>query len=137
MEFAILDMFGRILNKSIGDLLGGVVREKIPYYVASGRRDSTPEEEVEYLESLVEETGAKAVKFRLGGRMSRNADAMPRRTPNLIALARKTLSDEIEIHGDASRGGNFSRQIHVARACTIHARHIDIDHPRGDVIVGK
>lgn len=115
VEFAILDMFGRILNKSIGDLLGGVVREKIPYYVASGRRDSTPEEEVEYLESLVEETGAKAVKFRLGGRMSRNADAMPGRTPNLIALARKTLGDEIDIHGDANSSYDPRQAIEVGR----------------------
>lgn len=115
VEFAILDMVGRILDKSIGDLLGGVVREKIPYYVASGRRDSTPEEEVEYLESLVEETGAKAVKFRLGGRMSRNSDAMPGRTPSLIALARKTLGDTIDIHGDANSSYDPPQAIEVGR----------------------
>jgi len=46
VEFAILDMLGRISNRSIGELLGGVVRREIPYYVASGRRDTTAEEEV-------------------------------------------------------------------------------------------
>jgi len=35
-------------------LMGGAVREWAPFYVASGRRDSTPEEEVEYLQSLLE-----------------------------------------------------------------------------------
>jgi L-alanine-DL-glutamate epimerase-like enolase superfamily enzyme len=115
VEFAILDMFGRILDKPMGELLGGVVRKKIPYYVASGRRDSTPEEEVEYLQSLVEETGARAVKFRLGGRMSRNADAMPGRTPNLIALARKTLGDSIDIHGDANSSYDPPQAIEVGR----------------------
>ena len=115
VEFAILDMFGRITGKSMGELLGGVVRKEIPYYVASGRRDSTPEEEVEYLQSLVEETGARAVKFRLGGRMSRNADAMPGRTPNLIALARKTLGNSIDIHGDANSSYDPPQAIEVGR----------------------
>ena len=44
MEFAILDMLGRIAGKSIGQLLGGVVREQVPFYVASGRRDTTPDQ---------------------------------------------------------------------------------------------
>ncbi len=102
VEFAILDMLGRIAGKSIAELMGPVVREEIDFYVASGRRDSTPEEEVEYLQSLIDETNAKAVKFRLGGRMSRNADAMPGRSENLIRLARKTFGDGIDLHGDAN-----------------------------------
>ena len=44
VEFAILDMLGRIAGKSIGQLLGGVVREQVPFYVASGRRDTTPDQ---------------------------------------------------------------------------------------------
>ncbi|MGW8180486.1 MAG: mandelate racemase/muconate lactonizing enzyme family protein, partial [bacterium] len=115
VEFAILDMLGRMLNKSMGELMGGVVRQKIPYYVASGRRDSTPEEEVEYLQTLIDETGARAVKFRLGGRMSRNADSMPGRTPNLIKLARKRLGESIDIHGDANSSYDPPRAIEVGR----------------------
>lgn len=102
VEFAVLDMLGRACGKSIGDLLGGTLRDEIDFYVASGRRDSTPEEEVEYLQSLVDETGAKAVKFRLGGRMSRNLDASPGRSEALIPLARKGLGDAIDLHGDAN-----------------------------------
>src|SRR3954469_22643852 len=41
IEFAILDMLGRIAGRSIGELLGGVVRTSVPIYVASGRRDTT------------------------------------------------------------------------------------------------
>ena len=36
---------------------------------------------------------AKALKFRLGGRMSRNADSLPGRTEALIPLVRKTFGD--------------------------------------------
>ena len=115
VEFAILDMFGRILNKSIAELIGGVRRKEIPFYVASGRRDSTPEEEVDYLQKLVEETGARAVKFRVGGRMSRNADALPGRTEKLIPLARKTLGEGIDIHADSNSSYDPPEAIRVGR----------------------
>ena len=77
VEFAILDMLGRIAKQPMGALLGGVIRERVPFYVASGRRDTTPEQEIDYLRSLIDETGAKSVKYRVGGRMSRNEDASP------------------------------------------------------------
>ncbi len=115
VEFAILDMLGRVNGKSMGELLGGVVRRDVAFYVASGRRDSTPEEEVEYLKGLVEETGAKAVKFRVGGRMSKNADAMPGRTKTLIPLARKTLGDKIDIHADSNSSYDPPQAIEVGR----------------------
>ena len=115
VEFAILDMMGRVTGKSIGQLFGGVVREEVPFYIASGRRDSTPEEEADYLMKLVEETGAKAVKFRVGGRMSRNADAMPGRTERLIPLARKTLGDQIAIHADANSSYDPPKAIEIGR----------------------
>ena len=115
VEFAILDMLGRIAGKSMGDLMGGVIRKEIDFYVASGRRDSTPEEEVEYLQSLIDETGATAVKFRLGGRMSRNRDAMPGRTEQLIKLARKTLGDAIDLHGDSNSSYDPEPAIRVGR----------------------
>lgn len=115
VELALLDMLGRVAGKSIAELMGGAVREWVPFYVASGRRDSTPEEEVEYLQSLLDETGARAVKFRIGGRMSRNEDASPGRTQTLIPLARKTLGDHIDIHADANSSYDPPLAIEVGR----------------------
>jgi len=71
VEFAILDMLGRMSGQSINELFGGGVRTSVRFYVASGRRDTTPAQEVDYLKRLMDETGAKAVKYRLGGRMDR------------------------------------------------------------------
>jgi L-alanine-DL-glutamate epimerase-like enolase superfamily enzyme len=115
VEFAILDMLGRIAGKSIGGLLGDIVRHDVAFYVASGRRDTTPEQEVEYLQKLVQQSGAKAVKFRVGGRMSRNADAMPGRTEKLIPLVRKTLGNGIDIHADANSSYDPPQAIKVGR----------------------
>jgi len=115
VEFALLDMVGRIAGRSFGELLGGVVRCEVPYYIASGRRDTTAEEEVEHLQRLLERTGAKAVKFRVGGRMSRNVDALPGRTENLIPLARKTSGDAVDLHADANSSYDPAKAIEVGR----------------------
>jgi len=115
VEFAILDLLGRITGKSIGDLLGGVIRTRVPFYVASGRRDTTPEQEIGYLKGLLEKTGAKAVKYRVGGRMNRNQDALPGRTEKLIPLSRKALGDKIAIHADANSSYDAQHAIPVGR----------------------
>jgi L-alanine-DL-glutamate epimerase-like enolase superfamily enzyme len=112
---AILDMLGRMNGKSIGQLLGDVRRKEIAVYVASGRRDTTPPQEIEYLQSLVEKSKAKALKFRLGGRMSRNADAMPGRTETLIPLVRKTFGDDFDLHGDSNSSYDPAHAIPVGR----------------------
>ena len=115
VEFALLDLLGRVAGRSIADLMGGAVREWAPFYVASGRRDSTPEEEVAYLQELLEETRGKAVKFRIGGRMSRNEDASPGRTEALIHLSRKTLGNGIDIHADSNSSYDPPDAIRVGR----------------------
>src|SRR4051812_4960680 len=114
-EMAVLDMLGRVRGKSIGQLLGDVRRKDIAVYVASGRRDTTPQQEIEYLQSLVEQSRAKALKFRLGGRMSRNADAMPGRTETLIPLVRKTFGDDFDLHGDSNSSYDPAHAIPVGR----------------------
>jgi L-alanine-DL-glutamate epimerase-like enolase superfamily enzyme len=101
-ELAVLDLLGKLGNKSIGELLGGVRRREIAVYRASGNRGNRPEEEVEVLKKLVAETGAKAVKFRVGGRMSRNADSLPGRSEALIPLVRKAFGEEIAIYADSN-----------------------------------
>ncbi len=115
VEFAILDMLGRISDKPIGALVGDIVRREVPFYVASGRRDTTPEEEIEYLKKLLAQSGAKALKFRVGGRMSENEDAMPGRTEALIPLVGKTFGGKIDIHADANSSYDPQEAIKVGR----------------------
>ena len=115
IEFAILDMLGRMAGKPMGALLGDIVRQDVAFYVASGRRDTTPEQEVVYLRKLVDQSGAKALKFRVGGMMSRNADASPGRTDKLIPLVRKTFGSQIDIHADANSSYDAPNAIRVGR----------------------
>src|SRR5262245_5669259 len=87
-EMGLLELMARVANRPVADFFGGAVRRDVPVYYASGNRGNTPEAEVAYLQKLVAGSGVKALKFRLGGRMSRNADQPPGRTERLITLAR-------------------------------------------------
>lgn len=115
VEFAILDMLGRIAGKPMGALLGDILRREVAIYVASGRRDTTPEQEIENLQKLLAQSGAVALKFRVGGRMSRNADAMPGRTEKLIPLVRKTFGDRIDIHADSNSSYDPPEAIRIGK----------------------
>jgi L-alanine-DL-glutamate epimerase-like enolase superfamily enzyme len=114
-EFAILDLLGRVTGKSIGNLLGGVKRTEIPVYRASERRGNTPEQEVAYLQQIVAESQAKALKFRVGGRMSRNADSLPGRTERLIPLVRETFGPGMTIYADSNSSYDVPEAIRVGR----------------------
>ena len=115
VEFALLDLLGRAAGLPIGELLGTVIRRDVPFYVASGNRNTAPQEEVEHLQKLIDQTGARAVKYRVGGRMSRNADALPGRTRGLVRLTRKVLGDKIDLHADANSSYDPPQAIEVGR----------------------
>ncbi len=115
VEFSILDLLGKIARKPIGDLFGGIIRREVPIYVASGNRDTTPEQEVAILVKGIEKTGAKAVKFKVGGRMSNNADSMPGRTEGMIRLVRKTLGDRVTIYADANGSYDAPKAIEIGK----------------------
>ncbi len=119
-EFAILDLLGKLAGKSIGDLLGGVRRREIAVYRASGVRGNTPEDEVAYLKEIVAESGAKALKFRLGGRMSKNADSRPGRTERLIPLVREAFGPEMTLYADANSSYDVPNAIRVGRLMEEH-----------------
>lgn len=120
VELAVLDLLGKLADKSIGELLGGVRRREIPVYRASGNRGNTPEEEVEYLHKLLAETGAKALKFRLSGRMSRNRDSLPGRTETLIPLVRKTFGDDVTLYADANSSYGVKKAVEIGRLMEEH-----------------
>ena len=52
------------------------------------------------------ETGAKAIKFRVGGRMSKNQDSLPGRSEKLIPLVRETFGDAMTIYAAATQTQN-------------------------------
>ncbi len=115
VEQSLWDLLGKVTGKSVGELMGGVLRREIPVYLSGSERNTTAEEEVEIYVKGVELTGARAVKFKIGGRMSRNADVYPGRTRRLMTLARKRLGDDIVIYADANGSYDSKVAIEVGR----------------------
>jgi L-alanine-DL-glutamate epimerase-like enolase superfamily enzyme len=101
VEIALLDLMGKVAGVPVGALLGQVWRKTIPVYRASGNRGNAPEAEIQYLKKIVEETGAEAIKFRLGARM-RVDDASTKRDLTMIPLTRKEFGSKMTIYADAN-----------------------------------
>jgi L-alanine-DL-glutamate epimerase-like enolase superfamily enzyme len=102
VEQSLFDLMGKTLKKSVNDLMGGALRKEIPVYLSGSAREATAEEEVEVYVRGVENTGAKAVKFKIGGRMSDNHDATPGRTDTILELAQKKLAGKVTLMADAN-----------------------------------
>ena len=119
VEFAVLDLLGQVARKSLGEMFGGVLRRDVAVYRASGNRGNTPEQEIEYLQKLVSETGAKAIKFRLGARM-RFDDASTRRDLALIKLTRSTFGKEMTIYADANGSYDIATALRIGGVMREH-----------------
>lgn len=120
VEQALLELLGRTANRPMADFFGGSRRRDIPVYYASGNRGNTPQAEVEYLQKLVGGSGVRALKFRLGGRMSRNADSLPGRSEALIALARETFGPDMNLYADANSSYDAVEGIRIGRLLEEH-----------------
>ncbi len=115
LEFAILDLLGHIAGKSLGQMIGEIHNPKIAVYQANNYRGRTAEESIDLIKRDVEETQAKALKFKVGGRMSANADFPPGRTEKLIPLVRKTFGDEMTIYADSNGSYTVDEAIRIGK----------------------
>ena len=101
IEFAILDMLGRIANKSMGQLVGDIHNPKVAVYRANGERDNSAEEVLENLKRQVVESQAKALKIKIGGRMS-HVEYPAGRSEKLIPMVRKEFGDQMVCYADSN-----------------------------------
>src|SRR5580700_10218816 len=115
IEQSLFDLMGKALKKPAGELMGGVLRKEIPVYLSGSGRDTTAEEEVEVYVRGVEYTGAKAVKFKIGGRMSDNQDATPGRTDKILELAQKKLAGKVTLMADANGSYDAKNAIEIGK----------------------
>jgi L-alanine-DL-glutamate epimerase-like enolase superfamily enzyme len=115
VEQSLLDLLGRVAGVPVGELLGGVIAKDIPIYLSGSERVLSAEEEVEVYVRGLAETGATAVKFHMGGRMSRNLDTYPGRTEKLLTLAREKLGAGTVLMADANGSYDVPNGIRIGR----------------------
>lgn len=119
VEMAILDMLGHVAQKSMGELLGAIHNTEIAIYQANNNRGKSAKESIDSIKSLQAQTGAKAVKFKIGGR--RNNPEFPEgRTERLIPLMRKTFGDTMTIYADCNGSYNAEQAIRIGKILEDH-----------------
>jgi L-alanine-DL-glutamate epimerase-like enolase superfamily enzyme len=114
-EFAVLDMFGKISGLPIGLLISDKIYNKtISVYQANGERDNSAEDVIEHLNRDVAISHAKAIKFKLGGRMT-HTEFPAGRSEKLIPLVRKTFGDDMVISADANGSYDVKEAIKIGK----------------------
>jgi len=119
VEMAILDMLGRIAQKSMGQLIGDLHNSEIAIYRANNNRGRSAEESIERIKERQAETNAKAVKFKIGGRRS-NPEVPTGRTERLIPMMREAFGDDITIYADCNGSYGATEAIRVGKMLQDH-----------------
>lgn len=115
IEFAILDMLGKMANLPMGLLISDkIYNHSISVYQANGERGISAQETIEHLRREVAISNAKAIKFKLGGRMS-HVETPAGRSEKLIPLVRKTFGDRMIISADANGSYNVADAIRIGK----------------------
>lgn len=114
VEIAIWDLLGKTAQLPVHALLGKQVRTQIPVHLSSLTRETTPAEEAEELAGKLAQTGAKAIKIKVGGRM-RNLPKDEERTRKLLPQLRKVLGDSVTIYADANSSYTVEEGISIGK----------------------
>ena len=115
LEMGVLDLIGKVRGVPLGELFGKIRQRNIAIYRASGNRRNTPEQEANVLGRFITQTGAKAVKIRIGGRMKRIEDKISGRTEKLIPHIRKALGDKVTLYADSNSSYEVKDAIRIGR----------------------
>ena len=119
IEFAILDMLGRIAKKPMGQLIGDIHHPEVAVYQATEYREKSVEESLDLIKRDVAEFNANALKIKIGGLMFMTTDihavGPEGRTERMIPLVRKTFGDQMALFADANgfycRGSDPRRRL--------------------------
>jgi L-alanine-DL-glutamate epimerase-like enolase superfamily enzyme len=120
IEFAILDMLGRIAKKPVGQLIGEIHNPEVGVYVATEWREKPVEESIELIKKAVAEyPAARALKIKIGGLMFMTKDMYavgpPGRTEKMIPLVRKTFGDGMALYADSNSFYSVREAIRVGK----------------------
>jgi L-alanine-DL-glutamate epimerase-like enolase superfamily enzyme len=119
IEFAILDMLGRIANKPVGELIGEIHNREVGIYTATEWREKPVEESIELIKGAVAEYDTHALKIKIGGLMFMTTDMYaagpPGRTEKMIPLVRKTFGDKMALYADSNSFYTVPEAIRVGK----------------------
>jgi len=114
VDTALWDLYGRIKQQPVAELLGGKVRPLLAYG-SSMSRTILPEDEAARLVKLRDTQGFRGFKIRVAKENGHDVDAAPGRSEKIIPTVRKALGDAIALKADANSGFTPPRAIVIGR----------------------
>ncbi|WP_421825418.1 enolase C-terminal domain-like protein [Larkinella sp.] len=101
LEMACLDIQGKVLGRPMSDLLGGRIRDEVPFIAylfwrydrPGGGHDETAEDLADYCQELHETLGVKAMKLKAGV-------MAPKEEVRVLELCRRQLGDDFGLRID-------------------------------------
>jgi L-alanine-DL-glutamate epimerase-like enolase superfamily enzyme len=119
IEFAILDMLGKISGKSLGQLIGEIHNPEVGVYMATEFRHLPLEEHFERIKETVAKYDTNALKIKVGYQHFGTTDiyyaGLPGKTEELIPLVREHYGDQITLYADSNGYYNVEGAIEVGK----------------------
>ena len=131
LDIAMWDIKGKALGVPIHNLLGGAIRDAIPVYASSMRRDMTPLKEARRAASLVEK-GYRGYKLHsaVPGAIDHPAD----QTIATVTEVRAAVGDDVDILVDVNGAFSVHRAIEIGKALEdLGAFHFEEPRPAHDL----
>ena len=106
LEFAVLDMMGKITGLPMGQLVGDLVNEKVGVYVATEFRERPLEEHFKKILETVAAYDAKAVKIKVGYLFAGSRDihdpGLPGKSEKLVPMVREHYGSDWSLYADSN-----------------------------------
>jgi L-alanine-DL-glutamate epimerase-like enolase superfamily enzyme len=119
LEFAVLDLLGRMAGRSLGRLIGEIHHPEVAVYVATEWRERPLEESVDRIKNAVAEYDARALKIKVGCLMFMTTDLHAQgpvgKTERLIPLLRETFGSDMALYADANGYYDVNEAIRVGK----------------------
>jgi len=119
IEFAILEMLGRIANKTTGELIGEIHNPEVGVYTATEFREKPLDEHLDLIKKAVAEYDVNALKIKVGCLMYMTKDMYDEgpveKTEKLIPLVRETFGDKMALYADSNSYYSVSEAIRIGR----------------------
>jgi L-alanine-DL-glutamate epimerase-like enolase superfamily enzyme len=119
LEFAVLDLLGRVAGRSLGRLIGDIHNPDVAVYVATEWRERPLEETIDLIRKAVSEYDAKALKVKVGYLMFMTTDMQARgpvgKTERLIPRLREIFGTDMALYADANGYYDVNEAIRVGK----------------------
>ena len=118
IEFAILDMMGKIANKSAAELIGEIHTSEVAVYLATEHRGLPLDKHFERIKEEVAEFDVDAVKIRVGymtGSKDIHYPGVPGKAEKLIPMVREYYGDDWSLYADANGYWDVENAIRIGR----------------------